>query len=71
MTIYLKLLNDQRENLASKTTIVNVPPREGFADSFEIFIEEQNLQQLTERGFIQLHFQTPEFSFGPVEMPYG
>lgn len=71
MTIRLKLLNDQGKSLASMTTKVNVHQWEGFADSLEIFIEEQNLQRLTEKGFVRLHFQTSEFSFGPVEMSYG
>ena len=71
VAVRLRLLNDQRESLASKTTILNVHPMEGFEGSFELFIEGGDLQRLTERGFVQLHFQTPEFSFGPVEMPYG
>ena len=71
VAVHLRLLNDQRESLASKTTMVNVRPMEGFEDSLEVFIEGGDLQRLTERGSVQLHFQTPEFSFGPVEMPYG
>jgi len=71
VTIRLKLLNDQRESLASKTKTVSVPPMEGFADTIEVFIEEKDLERLTERGFVQLYFQTPKFSFGPVERPYG
>lgn len=69
--IHLNLLNEQRENLASRTVTVDVRPMEGFADSFEVFIEGRDLQRLTKRGFVQLYFQTPRFSFGPVEMPYG
>jgi len=69
--VRLTLLNDQRESLASKRMTLGVGPMEGFADSFEIFIEERDLQRLTERGFVRLFFQTSEFSFGPVEIPYG
>ena len=69
--VRLTLLNDQRESLASKRMTLGVGPMEGFADFFEIFIEERDLQRLTDRGFVRLFFQTSEFSFGPVEIPYG
>jgi hypothetical protein len=64
-------LNEQRESLSSKKIALDVYPTEVFSKTVEIFIENGDLQRLTERGFIQLFLKTPENSYGPVEIPYG
>lgn len=65
------VLNEKRQMLTSRMSTINVPPMSGFHYTFILFMENRGLQRVMDAGYIELIFETSDFRFRGVEIPYG
>jgi hypothetical protein len=70
VAIHVSLINYDGEDLVSKTMTVDIHPKASFSGSLQMLLERRELG-LRKEVHPQLIFRTPDFSFGPVEMPHG
>ncbi len=67
----LKIYNDQRKDVGSGIGFVNSTAESVYADQITVNIPQENLSNMTEKGYIDIYFENTNFKFGPVEITYG
>lgn len=66
--IQVEIYNDNTELLGSSTSDLNVPSHSSYDGRVEIAVD---ISKITGRGEVRFYFETADFSFGPMVMPYG
>jgi len=67
-TVRFEVYNATGGTIGSETLDVHAPPNSGFMDRGEVLV---SLLGLTPSGEVRVYLETPQFSYGPLVMPYG
>lgn len=69
--VTIGILNEDRQTLTLGRREIDVPPESGFRETLSLFMDSQDITELDDTGYVELVFETPDFRFREVEIPYG
>lgn len=69
--VTIRILNEDGQAITLGRREIDVPPESGFHETLKWFMDSQDITELGDEGSVEFVFETPDFRFKGVEIPYG